>query len=55
MIKNQLSQSNSNFFVVITAPHAFCPKNTIPGKHDCDFRALNIANLLAKMLRKKNI
>ena len=55
MIKNQLSQSISNFFVLITAPHAFCPKKIIPGKHECDFRALNIANLLAKMLRKKNI
>lgn len=55
MIKKQLSQSNPKLFVVITAPHVFCPKKIIPGKHECDYRALNIANLLAKLLRKKNI
>ena len=46
---------NQNKFVIITVPHSVCPTNKIPGKHECDYRALNIANLLAQMLKGKKI
>lgn len=54
MSKNKTNLS-TDFFVIITVPHAVCPTNKNPKKHECDFRALDIANLLVKMLRKKKI
>jgi hypothetical protein len=52
-----ISKTNlsTDFFVIITVPHAVCPTSKNPKKHECDFRALDVANLLVKILRKKKI
>ena len=52
-----ISKTNlsTDFFVIITVPHAVCPTSKNPKKHECDYRALDVANLLVKILRKKKI